>query len=155
MVKRKNSTKSRRIRVRQAVINTEIRKKEQKLKEADLVKNIDRKRRVLCGGRHKYRNLNKSTVYIISNESFKDPWLKVGYTNNLTRRLSELNTGVPIDFEVEGHETFRTEKHARTAEKEMHRIFRHLRSPNSHELFMISPVQAVRMLRRIKSKMRT
>ena len=154
MVKRKIFTKSRRP-VRQAVINTEIRKKEQKLKEADLIKNIDRKRRVLCGGRHLYRNLNKPTVYLVSNKSFRDPWIKVGYTNKLTRRLSELNTSVPFDFEVEGHETFRSEKHARAAEKEMHRVFTHLRSPNSHELFMINPVQAVSMLRRIKSRMRT
>ena len=155
MVKRKIFTKSRRTRVRQAVINTEIRKKAQKLKEADLIKNIDRKRRVLCGGRHLYRNLSKPTVYIVSNKSFRDPWLKVGYTNKLTRRLSQLNTSVPIDFEVEGHETFRSEKHARAAEKEMHRVFSYLRSPNSHELFMIDPVQAVSMLGRIKSRMRT
>ena len=159
MGKRRSTKKqafvTRRIPVRQAVINSERRKKEQKLKEAHHVKTIDRKRRVLCGGRHKYRNLNKPTVYIVSNKSFKDPWVKIGYTNKLTRRLSELNTSVPIDFEVEGYETFISEKYARSAEKKMHRIFRHLRSPNSHELFMISPVQAVTMLEYIRSTMRT
>jgi predicted GIY-YIG superfamily endonuclease len=39
-------------------------------------------------------------VYIISNESF-DGWLKVGKTNDIKRRVSELQTAAPTEHIVE------------------------------------------------------
>ena len=41
-------------------------------------------------------------IYILTNEAFhKSNWIKIGYTDNIERRLNELyNTSIPTPFEV-------------------------------------------------------
>lgn len=39
-------------------------------------------------------------VYILANESFKKPWLKIGRTVNLDARLNTLKTSTPRPFEI-------------------------------------------------------
>ena len=159
MGKRRSTKKqtfvTRRIPVRKAAIDGMKRSLDQRLDDARLMHIIDRKRRVVCRRRRIYKNMDKPVVYVLSSESFKDPWIKVGYTKELNQRLTSLNTSLPINYKVEGYVPFNCEKTARSAEKEVHEIFYHLKSPDSRELLMVSPTDALTTIKRIRSKTKT
>lgn len=159
MGKRRSTKKqtfvTRRIPVRKAAIDGMKRSLDQRLDDARLMHIIDRKRRVVCRRRHIYKNMDKPVVYVLSSKSFKDPWIKVGYTKELKQRLTSLNTSMPINYKVEGYVSFNCEKTARSAEKEVHETFYHLKSPDSRELLMVSPTDALTTIKCIRSKMKT
>ena len=158
MGKRRSTKKqtfvTRRVPVRKAAIDGMKRSLDQRLNDARLMHSIDRRRRVVCR-RHTYKNTDKPVVYVLSSKSFKDPWIKVGYTKELKQRLTSLNTSMPINYKVEGYVSFKCEKTARSAEKEAHETFYHLKSPDSRELLMVSPTDALTTIKRIRSKMKT
>jgi len=159
MGKRRSTKKqtfvTRRVPVRKAAIDGMKRSLDQRLNDAHFVDIIDRKRRVVCRRRHIYKNTNKPVVYVLSSKSFKEPWIKVGYTKGLKQRLTSLNTSMPINYKVEGYVPFNCEKTARSAEKEVHKTFYHLKSPDSRELLMVSPTDALTTIKRVRSKMKT
>jgi len=62
--------------------------------------------------------MQKGFVYILTNPSYKDNIIKIGYTTNLKNRLSQLDrTGVPIPFEP--YMTIATKKY-KQLEKTIH-----------------------------------
>lgn len=80
-------------------------------------------------------------VYILTNPSFKENWVKIGYSARpVDVRSKELdNTAVPLPFEI--YATLKTKKYIQ-AEKLVHRYierFTNLRVRDKREFFMISP----------------
>ncbi len=86
-------------------------------------------------------------VYILTNPSYKDEIIKIGYTQNLKRRLNDLDkTGVPTPFEP--YLTVKTAKY-KTLEKVIHHELDKLtefRTRKNREFFEINPVDAADLL---------
>ena len=87
-------------------------------------------------------------VYILTNPSFREDWVKIGKTKNMEERLRTLdNTSVPLPFEV--FATLKTLKY-NEAEKLVHRYierFTNLRIRNNREFFNVKPEEALEIFR--------
>ena len=90
-------------------------------------------------------------VYILTNPSFKEDWVKIGKSSRpVDIRSKELdNTAVPLPFEI--YATLKTRKYSE-AEKLIHRYierFTNLRIRNNRELFNVSPEEALDIFREV------
>lgn len=83
-------------------------------------------------------------VYILTNPSFREDWVKIGKTTNMEERLRTLyNTSLPLPFEV--FATMRTSKY-NEAEKLVHHYierFTNLRIEKKREFFNVKPEEAL------------
>ena len=90
-------------------------------------------------------------VYILTNPSFKEDWVKIGKSSRpVDIRSKELdNTAVPLPFEI--YATLKTRKYSE-AEKLIHRYierFTNLRIRNNREFFNVSPEEALDIFREV------
>ena len=88
-------------------------------------------------------------VYILTNPSFKEDWVKIGKSSRpVDIRSKELdNTAVPLPFEI--YATMKTTKYSE-AEKLIHSSierFTNLRIRNNREFFNVSPTNALAIFR--------
>ncbi len=88
-------------------------------------------------------------VYILTNPSFKEDWVKIGRSSRpVDIRSKELdNTAVPLPFEI--YATMKTEKYVE-AEKLIHRYierFTNLRIRDNREFFNVQPEVALEIFR--------
>lgn len=88
-------------------------------------------------------------VYILTNPSFKEDWVKIGKSSRpVDLRSKELdNTAVPLPFEI--YAAMRTVKYAE-AEKLVHRYierFTNLRIRNNREFFNVKPEEALEIFK--------
>lgn len=94
--------------------------------------------------------MQKGIVYILTNPSYKDNIIKIGFTTNLKKRLASLDrTGVPMPFEP--YMTVETAKY-KTLENVIHRELDKLtdfRTRNNREFFEIDPVDAADLLKNL------
>ena len=94
-------------------------------------------------------NEQKGYVYILTNEAFRENWVKIGKSSRpVDVRSKELdNTAVPLPFEI--YATMCTVKYAE-AEKLVHRYierFTKLRIRNNREFFNVKPEEALEIFR--------
>lgn len=97
--------------------------------------------------------MNSGYVYILTNPSFRDDWVKIGKSKRLPEiRGRELyNTSVPLPFEI--YATLKTVKY-NEAEKMIHRMIDRisdLRINKNREFFKILPEEAYEIFSDIKS----
>lgn len=90
-------------------------------------------------------------VYILTNPSFKEDWVKIGKSSRpVDIRSKELdNTAVPLPFEI--YATLKTVKYSE-AEKLIHRYierFTNLRIRSNREFFNVSPEEALEIFREV------
>jgi hypothetical protein len=90
----------------------------------------------------------KGYVYILTNPSFRDDWVKIGKSEReVDVRSKELyNTAVPLPFEI--YATIKTVKYEQV-EKKLHKIFTDLaglRINDKREFFKIRPEKALEYL---------
>ena len=94
--------------------------------------------------------MQKGFVYILTNPSYKDNIIKIGYTVNLKKRLASLDkTGVPTPFEP--YMTVETAKY-KLLESVIHRELDKLtdfRTRENREFFEIDPVDAADLLKNL------
>lgn len=87
-------------------------------------------------------------VYILTNPSFREDWVKIGKTTNMEERLRTLyNTSLPLPFEV--FATLKTAKY-NEAEKLVHRYierFTNLRIEKKREFFNVKPEDALEIFK--------
>lgn len=87
-------------------------------------------------------------VYILTNPSFKEDWVKIGKTTNMDERLKTLyNTSLPLPFEV--FATLKTTKY-NEAEKLIHHYierFTNLRIEKKREFFNVKPEDALEIFK--------
>ncbi len=91
-------------------------------------------------------------VYILTNPSFKEDWVKIGKSSRpVDIRSKELdNTAVPLPFEI--YATLKTAKYSE-AEKLIHRYierFTNLRIRDNREFFNVSPEDALAIFRDVE-----
>lgn len=83
-------------------------------------------------------------VYIFTNDSFRDDWVKIGKTKNIKERLKTLfNTSLPLEFKV--YATLQTTKYE-AVEKIIHKQIDRLtdlRINQNREFFNVHPAQAL------------
>jgi len=97
------------------------------------------------------KNEKKGYVYIFTNPSFKENWVKIGITDNIDRRLYELSqaTGVPLPFEM--YATMKTIKY-KQAETMIHKTIKILAAGTRHikkEFFNLEPEEAATIFKMI------
>ena len=89
-------------------------------------------------------------VYILTNPSFREDWVKIGKTTNMEERLRTLyNTSLPLPFEV--FATMKTSKY-NEAEKLVHHYierFTNLRIEKKREFFNVKPEEALEIFREV------
>ena len=91
-------------------------------------------------------------VYIFTNESFRDGWVKIGKTQDIKRRLKDLdNTSCPLPFKV--YATMKTCKY-NEAEELVQEFIAHFNSdlrirPN-REYFKVSQEEALKIFYQVK-----
>lgn len=88
-------------------------------------------------------------VYILTNPSFKEDWVKIGKSSrHVDVRSKELdNTAVPLPFEI--YATLKTVKY-NEVEKQLHRMIDRLtdlRIRQNREFFNVEPAKALELLR--------
>lgn len=98
-------------------------------------------------------NKEPGYVYILTNPSFKEDWVKIGKSSRpVDVRSKELdNTAVPLPFEI--FATMKTAKY-NEAEKLVHRYierFTNLRIRNNREFFNVKPEEALDIFREVGS----
>lgn len=83
-------------------------------------------------------------VYIFTNDSFRDDWVKIGKTTNLKERLKTLfNTSLPLPFKIYATiQTSKYEKVERIIHKQIDRLT-DLRINQNREFFNVHPSQAL------------
>lgn len=94
--------------------------------------------------------MQKGFVYILTNPSYKDNIIKIGFTTNLKDRLAQLDkTGVPTPFDP--YMTVQTAKY-----KELEKVIHHeldkltdFRTRENREFFEIDPVDAADLLKNL------
>lgn len=96
--------------------------------------------------------MEKGYVYVLTNPSFKEDWVKIGKSKRMpdVRSKELFNTAVPLPYEV--YATLKTEKYTQ-AERMIHRSIDRisdLRINASREFFNIAPEKAYEILRDIK-----
>jgi hypothetical protein len=97
--------------------------------------------------------MDKGYVYVLTNPSFKEDWVKIGKSSRLPNvRSKELfNTATPLPYEI--YATLCTEKY-NEAEKMIHHtidILTHSRIHVHREFFNIAPEKAYEILREIST----
>ena len=89
-------------------------------------------------------NNTSGYVYIFTNDSFRDDWVKIGKTTNLKERLKTLfNTSLPLPFKI--YATLQTSKYdkvERIIHKQIDRLS-DLRINQNREFFNVHPSQAL------------
>ena len=89
-------------------------------------------------------NKEPGYVYILSNPSFREDWVKIGKSTNMEKRLKTLNTtALPLPFKV--YATIKTSKYEEL-EKIIHKQIDRLtdlRINQSREFFNVHPAQAL------------
>ena len=101
---------------------------------------------------HKIKVMSKSEsgyVYILTNPSFKEDWVKIGKSSRpVDVRSKELdNTAVPLPFEI--YATLKTVKY-NEVERQLHRMIDRLtdlRIRQNREFFNVEPAKALELLR--------
>jgi hypothetical protein len=97
-------------------------------------------------------NKEPGYVYILTNPSFREDWVKIGKTVNMEERLRTLyNTSLPLPFEV--FATMKTSKY-NEAEKLVHHYierFTNLRIEKKREFFNVKPEEALDIFREVAS----
>ena len=87
---------------------------------------------------------NPGYVYILTNPSFREDWVKIGMTQNMEERLRTLdNTALPLPFKK--YATLQTVKYQK-AEKHVHHSierFTNLRIRDNREFFNVKPEKAL------------
>ncbi len=94
--------------------------------------------------------MQKGFVYILTNPSYKDNIIKIGFTTNLQARLKQLDrTGVPTPFEP--YMTVETAKY-----KQLEKVIHHeldkltdFRTRDNREFFEIDPIDAADLLKNL------
>jgi hypothetical protein len=94
-------------------------------------------------------------VYIFTNESFREGWVKIGKTQNINQRLTQLdNTSCPLPFDV--YATLKTSRYD-DAEDFVHDFISHfnqsLRIRPNREYFKVEPEDALDILYKVKKLM--
>lgn len=94
-------------------------------------------------------------VYIFTNESFREGWVKIGKTQNINQRLTQLdNTSCPLPFDV--YATLKTNRY-NDAEDFVHDFISHfnqsLRIRPNREYFKVDPEDALDILYKVKKLM--
>lgn len=94
-------------------------------------------------------------VYIFTNESFRDGWIKIGKTKKIEKRLNDLdNTSCPLPFDV--YATLKTRRYE-DAETFVHEFISHfnrdLRVRPNREYFKVQPKEALEILFQVKKLM--
>ena len=94
-------------------------------------------------------------VYIFTNESFREGWVKIGKTKNIKKRLTQLdNTSCPLPFDV--YATLKTNRYD-DAEDFVHDFISHfnqsLRIRPNREYFKVDPEEALDILYKVKKLM--
>lgn len=93
----------------------------------------------------------KGYIYILTNKSFKDNCIKIGYSTNVEKRVKELSgSGLPYDYEI--YCTYEIPA-SQSADKSLHKLI-HMLNPNlritpNREFFDISPEAASKMFQAI------
>ena len=90
-------------------------------------------------------------VYILTNPSFKEDWVKIGMcSTSVEQRVKQLDsTGVPLPFEI--FATMQTSKY-KQAEKLIHGFiskFTNLRIRNNREFFNVKPEEALEIFKQV------
>ena len=89
-------------------------------------------------------NKEPGYVYILTNPSFREDWVKIGKSTNMEKRLKTLNTtALPLPFKV--YATIKTSKYEEL-EKIIHKQIDRLtdlRINQSREFFNVHPAQAL------------
>ena len=89
-------------------------------------------------------NTEPGYVYILTNPSFREDWVKIGKSTNMEKRLKTLNTtALPLPFKV--YATIKTSKYEEL-EKIIHKQIDRLtdlRINQSREFFNVHPAQAL------------
>ena len=97
-------------------------------------------------------NKEPGYVYILTNPSFREDWVKIGKTTNMDERLRTLyNTSLPLPFEV--FATLKTTKY-NEAEKLVHHYierFTDLRIEKKREFFNVRPEVVLEIFREVAS----
>lgn len=95
-------------------------------------------------------NKEPGYVYILTNPSFREDWIKIGKTTNMEERLRTLyNTSLPLPFEP--FATLKTVKY-NEAEKLVHHYierFTNLRIEKKREFFNVKPEVALEIFREV------
>ena len=92
-------------------------------------------------------NNKKGFIYILTNKSFKDNCIKIGYSTNVEKRVKDLSgSGLPYDYEI--YSTYEIPA-SQKADKALHRLI-HMLNPNlritpNREFFDIAPDVAYKM----------
>ncbi len=89
-------------------------------------------------------------VYILTNPSFREDWVKIGMTSNMEERLKTLdNTSVPLPFEK--YATLKTAKYQKAERLVHHYIerFTNLRIRDNREFFNVRPEEALSIFREV------
>jgi hypothetical protein len=92
----------------------------------------------------------KGYVYILTNPSFKEDWVKIGMSSvSVEQRVKQLDgTAVPLPFEI--YATMKTAKY-QEAEKLIHNfisMFTNLRIRDNREFFNVKPEKALEILKK-------
>lgn len=87
--------------------------------------------------------MSRGFIYILTNRSFKDSWVKIGYAKNVEQRVKQLN-GTNLPFQYEIYAIY--EVNSELSDKAIHRIIEELNpklklTPN-REFFDVSPEKA-------------
>lgn len=115
---------------------------------------VDFKKNIIFARRNLklYMATKEGYVYIFTNESFRDGWVKIGKTQDIKRRLKDLdNTSCPLPFKV--FATMKTCKY-NEAEELVQEFIAHFNSdlrirPN-REYFKVSPEEALKIFYQVK-----
>ena len=92
-------------------------------------------------------------VYILTNPSFKEDWVKIGMSSvSVEQRVKQLDgTAVPLPFEI--YATMKTARY-QEAEKLIHdfiSMFTNLRIRENREFFNVKPEKALEIFKRVAS----
>ena len=89
-------------------------------------------------------NKEPGYVYILTNESFREDWVKIGKTTDMAKRLKSLNTtALPLPFKVYATiKTCKYEELEKIIHKQIDRLT-DLRINQSREFFNVHPAQAL------------
>jgi hypothetical protein len=95
-------------------------------------------------------NKEPGYVYILTNPSFREDWVKIGMTQNMEERLRTLDTtALPLPFKK--YATLKTAKY-QIAEKHVHHYierFTNLRIRDNREFFNVKPEDALAIFREV------
>ena len=95
-------------------------------------------------------NKEPGYVYILTNPSFREDWVKIGMTQNMEERLRTLDTtALPLPFKK--YATLKTVKY-QIAEKHVHHYierFTNLRIRANREFFNVTPEEALSIFREV------